>query len=141
MSARPLVADPPRRGRLLLLLAVPVLTAPSGAEPPLPDPLTAGWKGEPVCESLHDAAELRVLRCRFPPAGGHERHFHAPHFGYVLEGGRMRITDSDGTRELELTAGADWQSAGVEWHEVVNVGDTTSSYLIVEPRASATPGR
>lgn len=100
----------------------------------LPDPLAAGWKGEPVCEQLHEDPTQRVLRCTFPPGVGHERHYHAPHFGYILEGGRMRITDSGGTRTADLTSGATWVSDGIEWHEVLNVGEQTSVYLIVEPR-------
>ncbi len=102
--------------------------------PPLPDPLEAGWKGQPVCEKLFENNYLRVLRCTFPPAGGHDRHFHAPHFGYVLSDGRMQITDADGTRTVDLPAGATWYSEGVEWHEVVSVGETTSQYLIVEEK-------
>jgi beta-alanine degradation protein BauB len=102
--------------------------------PSLPDPLEAGWNGQPVCEKLFENKDFRVLRCTFPPAGGHERHFHAPHFGYVLSDGRMQITDADGTRTVDLSAGATWTSDGVEWHEVVSVGETTSQYLIVEEK-------
>ena len=108
--------------------------ASTPSEPRLPDPLAAGWQGASVCERLHDDVHQRVLRCTFPPSVGHERHVHARHFGYVLAGGRMRITDSRGTREVDLATGASWASEGVEWHEVVNVGDTTSVYLIVEPK-------
>ncbi len=100
----------------------------------LPDPLAAGWEGEPVCELLHEDESLRVLKCTFPPGVGHERHYHDAHFGYVLVGGRMQITDAGGTRTAEFADGLTWDSDGVEWHEVVNVGDTTSSYLIVEPK-------
>ncbi len=100
----------------------------------LPDPLAAGWDGEAVCELMHEDASLRVLECTFPPGVGHERHYHDAHFGYVLVGGRMQITDADGTRVAELPNGLTWDSDGVEWHEVVNVGETTSRYLIVEPK-------
>ena len=100
----------------------------------LPDPLEAGWKGEPVCKLVHDGLRQRVLRCTFPPGIGHERHRHAPHTGYVLEGGRMQITDRDGTRVVETRAHSSWHSDGIEWHEVVNVGDRPTSYLIIEPR-------
>ena len=55
----------------------------------LPDPLAAGWRGEKVCELLQENEKLRALRCAFPPGVGHERHFHPPHFGYVLAGGKM----------------------------------------------------
>ena len=53
---------------------------------PLPMALCAGWQGERVCELLHEDAQMRVLRCTFPPGVGHEPHYHPPHFGYVLEG-------------------------------------------------------
>lgn len=99
----------------------------------LPDPLEAGWNGAPVCENLHEDSNNRVLRCSFPPTVGHERHFHRPHFGYAIAGGRMRITDSNGTREVELATGSSFASDGVAWHEVVNVGDSTVVYLIIEP--------
>ena len=104
------------------------------ADEPLPDPLAAGWKGEPVCELVHDGLMQRVFRCTFPPGVGHERHYHAPHTGYVLEGGRMQITDSDGTRVVETATNSSWSSDGVKWHEVLNVGDTATSYLIIEPK-------
>ena len=99
----------------------------------LPDPLAAGWEGKPVCEKLHEDEANRILRCTFPPGVGHERHFHARHFGYAISGGRARITDSNGTREVDLESGSSFASDGVEWHEVLNVGETTIIYLIVEP--------
>lgn len=104
------------------------------AETALPDPLAAGWKGEPVCEVLAEDPRRRALRCSFPPGVGHERHFHAPHFGYTLRGGTMRIRDGEGVREVEIETGSSWASEGVAWHEVVNVGETTAVFLIVEDR-------
>jgi len=103
-------------------------------EAPLPDPLAAGWNGEKVCEQLHKDADQRILRCTFPPAVGHERHYHDRNFGYVLAGGRMSITDASGTREIDLVAGSSFASDGLDWHEVLNVGETTVVYLVVEPR-------
>ena len=100
----------------------------------LPDPLAAGWNGKPVCEKLHEDEANRILRCTFPPGVGHERHFHPPHFGYAVSGGRARITDANGTREVELQTGSSFTSDGVEWHEVLNVGESTITYLIVEPK-------
>ncbi len=100
----------------------------------LPDPLQAGWNGASVCEKLHEDATQRILRCTFPPDVGHERHYHERHFGYAISGGRMRITSAEGTREVDLATGSSFASDGVDWHEVVNVGDTTVTYLIVEPK-------
>lgn len=118
------------------IVVVPLALA-AEAPAPLPDPLAAGWRGAPVCERLREDAALRVLRCSFAPGVGHERHFHPRHFGYALSGGRMRITDERGTREVEIAAGSSFTSDGVAWHEVLNVGDTTVAYLIVEPRGIA----
>lgn len=129
-----------------VLFAAPAAAAPAdnpippsgGAlimpEGTLPDPLAAGWKGEKVCELLQENALLRSFRCTFPPDVGHEIHHHAPHFGYVLAGGKMRITDESGTREVETKDGSSWKSDGVEWHEVLNIGETTAVYVIVEPK-------
>ena len=113
----------------------PLVTACTTQEPPsLPDALAAGWEGKSVCEKLHENSEQRVLRCTFPPGVGHERHYHDPHFGYAIAGGRMRLTGSGGTRELDLETGSSYASDGVDWHEVLNVGETTVVYLIVEPQ-------
>ncbi|MEE4162287.1 MAG: cupin domain-containing protein [Woeseiaceae bacterium] len=114
--------------------ALLLLVAGAFADEHLPDPLAAGWEGEPVCERIHDGVAQRVLRCTFPPGVGHERHYHAPHFGYVLEGGRMRVTDADGSEVVDIQSHTTWQSDGIEWHEVVNVGETTASFLIIEPK-------
>ena len=100
----------------------------------LPDPLAAGWKGKPVCKKLHEDDANRILRCAFPPGVGHERHFHPKHFGYAISGGRVRINDANGTREVLLETGSSFASDGVEWHEVLNIGDTTVVYLMVEPK-------
>ena len=100
----------------------------------LPDPLEAGWKDAPVCERLFEDRQQRILRCEFPPGVGHERHFHVPHFGYALSGGRMRITDDSGVREMDLATGSSYASDGVAWHEVMNIGETTTTFLIVEPK-------
>ena len=109
------------------------LTTAAAAEP-LPDPLAAGWQGEKVCAVLQETEKLRMLKCSFAPGVGHERHYHAPHTGYILEGGTMRITDAKGTREQQTPSGASWKSDGVAWHEAVNIGDTTTVYVIVEAK-------
>ena len=102
------------------------------ATPTLADPLQAGWNGAPVCERLHEDPGQRILRCTFPPGVGHERHHHVPHFGYTVAGGRMRITDESGVREVDALTGGSFTSDGVTWHEVLNVGATTAVFLIFE---------
>lgn len=106
----------------------------SPSPPSLPDPLQAGWRGKPVCERLIEDERHRVLRCTFPPGGGHDIHYHPPHVGYALSGGRMQITDAAGVRMAEIRPGSTFTSAGIERHEVRNVGDTTVQYLIVESK-------
>jgi quercetin dioxygenase-like cupin family protein len=115
-------------------IAPEATTPEQTTSPNLPDPLAAGWQGEKVCERLHEDESQRILRCTFPPGVGHERHFHVPHFGYVIAGSVMRITDESGTREVEIATGSSWANDGADWHEVINVGETTGVYLIVEPK-------
>ena len=100
----------------------------------LPDPLEAGWNNEAVCEILQDNADVRALKCTFPPGVGHERHYHKAHFGYAIAGSKFRIKDTTGTREVTLKSGTSFSSEGVEWHEVLNIGDSTAIFLIIEPK-------
>jgi quercetin dioxygenase-like cupin family protein len=100
----------------------------------LPDPLQAGWAGERVCVLKHEDARVRMLECTFAPGIGHERHTHAPHIGYVIEGGRRRITDDAGTREIDVPSGVIWSRDEPYTHIAVNVGETTTRYLIIEPK-------
>ncbi|MCP4459738.1 MAG: cupin domain-containing protein [Cytophagales bacterium] len=99
----------------------------------LPDPLEAGWQGELVCEVLFESDELRVLKCTFPPGVGHEKHYHAPHFGYTLAGSKFRITDDSGEREVNVPTNSSFKNQEIT-HEVVNVGDSTAMFLIIEPK-------
>ncbi|MEP2026070.1 MAG: hypothetical protein ABJH98_19925 [Reichenbachiella sp.] len=100
----------------------------------LPDPLEAGWKGESVCDVLEENESIRVFKCTFAPVVGHDRHFHAEHFGYTLAGGKFRITDTTGTREVNVPTGYDFYNERIDWHEVLNVGETTAVFLIIEPK-------
>ena len=103
--------------------------------PQLPEAVDAGWKGEKTCQLLYETDSVRVGRCTFPPGVGHEKHFHYPHFGYVLEGGTMSITDDQGlTVARPAETGANWSTTEITVHEALNTGDTTTSYLIVEPK-------
>ncbi len=98
----------------------------------LPDPLEAGWDGTAVCEVVEDNVELRVLKCTFAPGVGHEKHYHNPHVGYTLAGGKFRITDSEGTREVDVPTGYSFSKDDVTSHEVLNIGNTTAVFLIME---------
>jgi len=127
--------------RAVLALAA-VITACASASAqiaPLPPALCAGWAGERVCEVLHEDTEIRVLRCAFPPGVGHEPHYHPPHFGYVLEGESvMRITTEAGVREAPVRAGGSFSNDEETRHAALNIGDQTTTYLIVEKKYADT---
>jgi quercetin dioxygenase-like cupin family protein len=114
-------------------IALRTPTALAGEEPELPHAFDAGWKGQETCELLFTDDSMRVARCVFPPGVGHEKHYHKPHFGYVLEGGTLSIVDSNGEREVTTETGRSWSTTTVTVHQAMNIGDTTSSYLIMEP--------
>jgi beta-alanine degradation protein BauB len=109
-------------------------TPPAPPALPLPSAFDAGWKGSKVCEPLFENESMRAARCTFPPGGGHDRHFHQRHWGYIIEGGTMRITTAAGTVDRILKSGTNWWSDGIAWHEAINIGQTTAVYIIVEPK-------
>ncbi len=111
-----------------------MLAIGSHGQSSLPDPLAAGWKGDAVCEVLLENDEIRTLKCSFPPGVGHERHYHKTHFGYVLSGSRFRITDKKGVREVDVLTGSHFFNDSIEWHEVLNIGDSLAVFLIMEPK-------
>ena len=117
-------------GNLLLLIISYACTNKN----PLPDPLEAGWNNQSVCEVLQDNINLRVLKCTFPPGVGHEKHYHNAHFGYTIAGSRFRIKDTTGIREVDVPTGSSFSNEGIVWHEVLNIGDSTAVFLIIEPK-------
>ncbi|MGC1473678.1 MAG: cupin domain-containing protein [Psychroserpens sp.] len=98
----------------------------------LPDPLEAGWNNKAVCDVVEDTDQIRVLKCTFAPNVGHEKHYHNRHFGYTLAGSRFRIKDDKGTREVDVPTGYSFSKTEISTHEVLNVGDSTAVFLIVE---------
>lgn len=98
----------------------------------LPDPLEAGWNNKAVCEVLEDNSNVRVLQCTFAPGIGHEKHYHDPHFGYTLAGSKFRIKDTTGTRDVDVPTGYSFSKEDITTHEVLNIGDSTAIFLIIE---------
>ncbi|MCD2260316.1 cupin domain-containing protein [Psychroserpens luteolus] len=98
----------------------------------LPDPLEAGWNNEAVCEVLEDNVKTRILKCTFAPGVGHEKHYHNPHFGYTIAGSRFRIKDTTGTKEVNVPTGYSFSKNEISVHEVLNIGDSTAVFLIIE---------
>jgi quercetin dioxygenase-like cupin family protein len=109
-----------------------LLIASCNNQQSLPDPLEAGWNGEVVCEVVHDNDKLRVLKCTFAPNVGHEKHYHNPHYGYTIAGSRFRIKDSTGTKEVNVPTGYSFSKDKISTHEVLNIGDSTAVFLIIE---------
>ena len=119
---------------MIVALTAGCAATPAEDASSLPDPLAAGWNGESVCEALHDDVRMRILRCTFPPGVGHERHYHDPHFGYVIRGGRMQLVEDGETRVVDIPDGVMWQREERFEHEALNVGESESQYLIIELR-------
>jgi quercetin dioxygenase-like cupin family protein len=107
---------------------------------PTPDALSVEWQGQKPCEKLLEDAQVRILRCTFPPGAMHVRHSHPGYFSYVLSGGKARIQDEKGTRQVEPRTGSHTNIPPVPWHEFTNTGDTTISYLLVEKKYEPVPG-
>ena len=123
-------------GATLLLAAC---ASASAQVAPLPMAQCAGWHGERVCENLHEDAQIRILRCTFPPGVGHEMHYHPPHFGYVLSGESiMRITTDAGVTDRPVHAGQTFANDTEIRHAALNVGSETTTYLIVEKKYADT---
>jgi quercetin dioxygenase-like cupin family protein len=121
--------------RLSAALLLGACATASAQVAPLPMALCAGWQGERVCEQLHEDAQVRVLRCTFPPGVGHEMHYHPPHYGYVLSGESvMRITTADGVVDRPVRAGGSFSNDAELVHAALNVGNETTTYLIVEKK-------
>ncbi|WGD34219.1 cupin domain-containing protein [Olleya sp. YS] len=116
---------------LFVLILVLVSCKPTQT---LPDPLEAGWNGRKVCKVLSETKQQRILKCTFPPNVGHQKHYHKPHFGYTLAGSTFRITDYKGTRDVPVATGVNWSNTKLSEHEVLNIGDSTAVFLIVEPK-------
>nr|WP_321226681.1 cupin domain-containing protein [uncultured Psychroserpens sp.] len=98
----------------------------------LPDPLEAGWNNDAVCEVVEENDNVRVLKCTFEPGVGHEKHYHNPHYGYTVAGSKFKIKDTTGTREVNVPTGYSFSKDEISTHEVLNIGDSTAVFLIIE---------
>nr|WP_294529763.1 cupin domain-containing protein [uncultured Rhodopila sp.] len=106
----------------------------------VPDALSVEWQGQKPCEKLFEDVQIRVLRCVFPPGAMHVRHSHPGYLSYVLSGGKGRIEDEKGTRQIEVRADTYTNIQPIPWHELTNTGDTTLRYLVVERKYEPVPG-
>jgi hypothetical protein len=44
------------------------------------------------------------------------------------------MKDTTGVREVKVPSGTNYYNPGIEWHEAVNIGDSTAVFLIIEPK-------
>ena len=118
--------------KINIVLLVLLCNSCINSKPKLPDPLEVGWEGKSVCEIVEENTVVRVLKCSFPPKVGHELHYHKPHFGYTLSGSKFRIKDTSGIREINVPTGYLFSRDKLSTHEVLNIGDSTAVFLIME---------
>jgi quercetin dioxygenase-like cupin family protein len=121
--------------RVLVVLGITALVAIpfAGRAADVPDALSVEWEGKKPCEKLHDDGQIRVARCTFPLGAMHIKHSHPAYLTYVLSGGRAKLEDDKGVREVEVKTGAFLESAATV-HELTNIGTTTLQYLVVEKK-------
>jgi quercetin dioxygenase-like cupin family protein len=85
-----------------------------------------------IYKVLLDNDDVTVLEVTFKPGQGDKKHSHKVHTFYVLQGGKVKITEPDGTsKEMEAPSGATVH-AGVVTHQVTNIGDTEVKVILVE---------
>jgi quercetin dioxygenase-like cupin family protein len=101
---------------------------------PVPDSMAVEWQGKKMCENLYEDAQVRVLRCSFPPRSIQGKHSHSGYFGYVLSGGKFTVEDDKGKREVEQATGQSGASPPTLGHIITNTGDNTFSVLLVEKK-------
>jgi quercetin dioxygenase-like cupin family protein len=104
----------------------------------VPDALSVEWQGKKPCEKLHEDSQILIARCTFAPGAMHLKHRHPAYLSYVLSGGKAKIDDDKGVREVEVKTGALVESPAIV-HELTNVGTTTLQYLVVEKKYSPAP--
>lgn len=116
---------------IALILLFPIAAA---AQEQLLDTIEAGWQGKPVCEVLYEDEKIRTGTCTYPPGVGQDKHTHGPYFTYVVAGGTLKVTSPRGTFESTSVTDNSGYSNGVEWHELLNIGQTTIKFLFIETK-------
>jgi quercetin dioxygenase-like cupin family protein len=122
------------------LTVIALIVAPLAAiAADVPDALSVEWQGKKLCEKLAEDAQVRVVRCIFPPGAVHVCHSHPSYIGYFVSGGQAQVQDEKGIRKADFANGAVIDVPAVPWHEFANVGDTTMQVLVVEKKYEAPP--
>jgi quercetin dioxygenase-like cupin family protein len=111
-----------------------VVTPPVVMADDVPDALSVEWQGKKPCKKLFEDAQIRIMRCTFPPGAMHVCHSHPSYFTFVLSGGQLQMQDEKGTRKIDLVAGAFVEAPPIPWHQGTNIGETTVQGLIIEKK-------
>lgn len=86
-----------------------------------------------VYKQILDNEKVRVSEIKFNPGEKAAMHTHAyPHVVYIIEGGQLTITKSDGTSVVMDAKAGDAVWMGVETHEAVNTGTTVLRGTVTE---------
>ena len=105
----------------------------------VPDALSVEWQGQKPCEKLFEDAQVRIARCIFPPGAVHFLRFYPGYFSYMLSSGKGLLAESKGTRRIDIRADTYESNQLIAWHELINIGDTTLRYLVVERKYKLAP--
>ncbi|MBV9249639.1 MAG: hypothetical protein JO227_10405 [Acetobacteraceae bacterium] len=122
------------------VIGIAMILAPCAAlADNVPDAFSVEWQGQHPCEKLYEDTQVRVGRCTFSPGAVHVCHFHPADFVYTLSGGKGQVRDAHGTRQFEAKTGGFSINEPMPWHEFKNIGETTTTYLIIEKKYEPTP--
>ena len=119
---------------MAFLMVPPAVQAESN-----PDAWPFEWQDQKPCERLFEDAQIRISRCIFPPGAVHFLRFYPGYLSYILSGGKGLIAESKGTRQINLRADTFTSNQPIAWHELINIGDTTLRYLVVERKYELAP--
>ena len=86
-----------------------------------------------IYEVLLDNDFVKVMRVTFEAGQGDKMHDHNPMTFHVLQGGKARVSMTDGTvNEREIPSGFTGDNPEGQRHQVTNIGDNQVSILLVE---------
>lgn len=106
-------------------------------EHPTKDPIAVG---SGMYKLLFENQKVRVMEVTIKPGEKVAMHSHPDHLGYILSGGKLKMTTSKGeAQEVEGKQGDVIFSEPVT-HDTVNTGTTTVKVIVVELKgAGAAP--
>lgn len=115
---------------LVMGLTLALVSGALAAEKTYPGPQA----GAPnVYKQLFDNDRVRVSEIKFNPGEKAAMHTHPyPHVVYIIEGGQLTITKSDGTSTVVNGKAGDVMWMDAETHEGVNTGTTVIRGTVTE---------